>query len=531
VKNDPNTALYSLRFYLLISFIEGAAVMVCELLSARMIAPFYGTTLFVWSAVIGVTLAALAIGYYLGGYLGDRFVRNSLLFSILGIGSILMALMPVLAKFAFNVTFEMGVRGGSLVSALIFLLPPLVCLGTTSPIIIRLAARDVQHTGRTAGTVYAVSTISGILATFLLGFYIIPEWGITKPAYFGSLLLGIFPIAFFLNQKSYSYAAALIAAFLLIAFMLFGAKQDRTVSEWKMLYNSEGLLGQVMVMDRMKVDKDSTKHQRVLFVNKHPQTSVNVQNGYSLWPYAHAVAVAASIKPPGSKTLILGLGAGSVADEFFRLGFDVDACELDERIVGVARDFFRLDSKCNVFVDDARHYVRTNRKVYDVIVMDMFSGEQPPAHLLTAENFSELRQILKSDGLVIINFTGFITGELGLAARSIVRTLIHSGFYVKLIATPGKEDERNLVFVASPSPLDYAQLSRERQNICCTEIMKVPIPLPFREGTTVGLSDALVFTDDKPNLDVVHLKASETWRKNNIAEFSKVFHGSAFYWD
>ena len=171
MKAGTNIKQYPFSFYLTISFIEGGAVLACELLSARMVAPFYGTTLFVWSAIIGVTLAALAIGYFLGGYLVDRNARNDLLFTVLSIGSVFIALMPISAEFALEFTSGLGIRTGALVSAMIFLLPPLACLGTTSPIIIRLANRDLQHTGRTAGTVYAVSTISGILATFLIGFY------------------------------------------------------------------------------------------------------------------------------------------------------------------------------------------------------------------------------------------------------------------------------------------------------------------------------------------------------------------------
>ena len=150
--NDQDTRRRSLSFYLVLSFMEGGAVMAAELLGARMIAPFYGTTLFVWSSVIGVTLAALAVGYFIGGYLADWHPRNILLFSVLAAGSVLLALMPILAKFVLEATSGMGIRTGSLVSALIFLLPPLACLGMTSPIIIRLASRDLQHTGRTAGT-------------------------------------------------------------------------------------------------------------------------------------------------------------------------------------------------------------------------------------------------------------------------------------------------------------------------------------------------------------------------------------------
>jgi spermidine synthase len=519
--NDQDTRRRSLPFYLVLSFIEGGAAMAAELLGARMIAPFYGTTLFVWSSVIGVTLAALALGYFLGGYLADRYTRNMLLFSVLAVGSVLLALMPNLAKFSLEATSGMGIRTGSLVSALVFLLPPLVCLGMSSPIIIRLASRDLQHTGRTAGTVYAVSTVSGILATFLLGFHVIPLWGITMPAYYAAVLLGIFPFGYFIRSRRFAFALAMIILFSIPALASTVENKSQNQSEWKILYKSDGLLGQVIVGDLQRMEKDSLHHQRTLFVNRQPQTNVNAKNGFSLWPYVHAMAVTASMRPRGSTALVLGLGGGSVVDEFLRLGFEVDACELDERIVDVAKTFFNLDKKCRIVVDDARHYVRTSRERYDIIVFDTFSGEQPPAHILSVENFSEVKRILNGDGLVIINFSGFITGEAGLASRSIIRTMISSGFHTKVISTPGTEESRNLVFVGSVAPLDFSRMTRERQNICCT----VPVPLPCIDAGAIDLSDALVLTDDKPILDILSLSANESWRKSVVKESSKAFHG------
>lgn len=527
MNHKPNTVSTTLRFYLLIAFIEGAAVMVCELLSARMIAPYYGTTLFVWSTVIGVTLAALAIGYFLGGYYADRYAQDSLLFYVLGVGSVLIALMPLSARFILEATSNMGVRSGSLVSALVFLLPPLVCLGMTSPIIIRLASRDVQHTGRTAGNVYAVSTISGILVTFLLGFYLIPMWGITKPAYYSAMLLGIFPVGFFVRQKQYSPAFAMVALFVAVALMLFSAK-DQALSNLHVLYKSEGLLGQVVVADYQPADKPGLPARRILLVNRHSQTAINKETGHSVWPYVHATAVAASIKPQGSKAVVLGLGAGSVTDEFLRLGFDVDACEFDERIVNVAKEYFRLDARCTVEVDDARHYIRTRRKQYDIVMFDLFNGEQPPSHLLTLENLDEVKQILKPDGIVLINFTGFLTGEPGRSARSVLRTLQHAGFHTKLIATPGKEEDRNLVFAASLVPVDYSQLKVERQNACCTQEAKVPIPPPFLDEKMIDVQDAEIFTDDRPTMEIAHLAAGEIWRRGTMETFAKLFSNVQF---
>jgi predicted membrane-bound spermidine synthase len=508
-----------LRFYLIISFLEGGAVMVCELLGARMFAPFYGTTLFVWSTVIGVTLAALAAGYIIGGYLADRYTRNTLLFTILAIGSGLIALMPDLAKITLNSTSAMDLRTGALVSALAFLLPPLACLGTVSPIVIRLASRDIQHTGRVAGTVFAVSTISGIIATFLLGFYIIPVWGITMPAHITAVLLGVIPLVYFIKRRKFIFAIAIVAAFSIPAFATILDTANIQRPDWTILYKSDGLLGQVIVADLKKKDEGAVRSQRMLFVNRQPETIINSENGYSVWAYVHAIAVTASIKPPGSKALILGLGGGSIADEFLRLGFSVAGCELDERIVEAAQNYFHLDPRCRIIVDDARHYIRMNREKYDIVAFDTYYGEQPPAHLLSVENFLEVKCLLKDDGLVIINFPGFITDEPGLASRCIIRTMMASGFHTKVIVTPGAEMNRNLIFVGSPAPFDFSHMTRERQNACCT----LPIPLPYINAETIDLHDAFVLSDDKPILDLLNLSSCESWRRSVVNDFSMTF--------
>ena len=522
---QQKTRAYPFPFYLTISFVEGAAVMACELLSARMIAPFYGTTLFVWSTVIGVTLAALATGYFTGGYLADRFSRNSLLFSVLAIGSVFIALMPLMAEWSLEFTSNMGIRTGTFISGLIFLFPPLACLGTTSPIIIRLAAKDVQHTGRTAGTVYAVSTVAGILATFLIGFWVIPSWGITFPAYFTAGVLSIFPLVFFVKQKRFSAPSIMLGTFAIISFFAFRKTQATSPSDWNILYTSEGLMGQVLVADLKWTEEESQGYRRVLFVNRHPQTNINMKTGYSFWPYPHVVAVAASIKPAGSTALVLGLGGGSVVDEFLRLGFRVDACELDERIADVAREFFHLSTECNVVVDDARHYVRTTDNTYDILLIDTFTGEQPPSHLLTLENCLEMKRILSKEGILIINFTGFISGEKGLAARSILRTLHVAGLHTKVVGTPGAEAERNLVIIASQILPDYSIATNLRPNACC----KIPIPLPFLGQKDIDIHNALVFTDDKPLLEVVHLGASESWRTGDVSSFSTKSQSLPFF--
>ena len=513
------------RNYLVIAFIEGSSVMVCELLGAKMIAPVYGTSLFVWSSVIGVTLAALAAGYFIGGFLADRFTGNSLLFTILAAGACLIGLMPVIAEYAMTATMSLGVRMGSLISALLFLLPPLVCMGMTSPVIIRLASGDVQHTGRTAGSVYAVSTVGGIVATFFLGFYAISKWGLTVPTYVTAGILGLLPAAYFLWTKRYLFFLLLLVLMAFPSVKHVFHKDVPSNSSMTVLYKSEGLLGQVLVVKYTEPVEDSIAGRIVLFVNRHPQTSAYTKTGYSLWPYAHCIATIASIQPVGSKALILGLGGGSVADEFLRLGFEVDGCELDDRIARMARSYFNLSSRCKIINDDGRHYVRSTDRKYDLIVFDVFTGETQPSHLLTVESLREVKRILSGKGLVIINNNGFLAGTRGLGSRSIIGTLISVGYDVKFTGTPGTEENRNLIIVASPGTVDMSGLKVERQNECCRAIAQVPIPLPLSSAGDIDLGDALTLVDDRPILDALNVYANETWRRDMWREYDHLFGG------
>lgn len=512
----------SLKWYLLIAFIEGGAVMACELLGAKMVAPFYGSSLLVWSSAIGITLAALASGYFAGGFLADRFTGNTLLFTVLAVGSAFIALMPVTAKAVMEATLGLGVRSGSLLSTLAFLFPPLMCMGMVSPIIIRLASRDIQHTGRTAGGVYAVSTTGGILSTFIIGFYAIPAWGMTRPALVVAAMLGVFPVLYFLSTKKFPISGILV---ILFGVLFLGAGKGK--GDPRVLYQSEGLLGQVMVSDLQMEYQGKEYRNRVLFLNRAPQTRIDPETGYSVFPYVHATSTMASVKPPGSTSLILGLGGGSVADEFIRLGFEVEGCELDERIADVARTYFHPGHKYPVYVDDARHLIRTLQRQYDIVMLDVFAGEYQPPHVLTLESFEEIKKILAPDGLIIINSTGILAGERGLGARSIVQTLRQAGFDLRILTTPGAAEIRNVLYVASPVRLDFSGLTLERQNECCRTVGGVPIALPFTPHDR--MTDGVVLRDNLPILEVLNLPVNELWRKHVMERYRDEFHGSIFF--
>ncbi len=287
-----------------------------------------------------------------------------------------------------------------------------------------------------------------------------------------------------------------------------------------MLNYSEGLLGQVLVADVYKNETGANTNDRLLFVNRMGQTVVDKTSISTKFNYITFASSVASILPENSKALVLGLGGGSAANNFFyNSKFIVDAVELDGRIAKLASKYFLLSPDVNVIVDDARHYLETTQKTYDLIFFDVFKADVQPSHLLSLECFQKAKSLLNKNGLVIINFNGFLSGEIGKPGRSVYATLQAAGFITRILPTPGNEEERNSLFVASTSALDFHQL----RSPLLHKAVAVDMDSLFSNTAALDMKDAVIFTDDKSNLDRINIKANNNWRKAYIGSYTRFF--------
>ncbi len=507
------------RWFFVIAFIEGATVMAIELAGAKMIAPYYGSSLYVWAAVLSVTLGGLTGGYFLGGRLVSRHPRGSLLVTVLAIGTVLTATMPVLATAAMPATNGLGVRMGSLVSALCFMLLPLVCMGMVSPILIQLATHQLKDAGKTAGSIYAISTVGGILMTLAMGFYLLPEWGIHKSIGLTASLLGLAPLLYLALARRAGttlLAGGGYVALVLLVFAPTGAAAENGLSHIR--YRSEGVLGQLTVLDYLQTD--TNRMFRMLLLNEIPQTHVTLNfMPISAWSYPHRLATLASVAPAHGKALLIGMGGGSVAMELKRMGFDLDVVEIDRRIPRVARDYFRFDGDgVHVAIDDGRHYLRTCDRRYDVVIIDVLNGEAQPFQLFTREAFGELRRVLAPGGLVLINYQGYVTGPLGRSARSIYKTLLASGFRVKYQTTSTPTAEGDVTLIASLVEHDFHAIDVHRLNLCCQSMEFGYSGLVTEQPLDLG--DAYVLTDDQPRLETLAATWNEEWRRKAMLQYA-----------
>jgi predicted membrane-bound spermidine synthase len=498
--------LQNRKFYFLLSFIEGGAVMATELLGAKMLAPYFGSSLYVWATVLAVTLGGLAIGYFLGGMLSFKNKNPLTLFYVLLAAAVFTVLMPFTSKL---VLWAIGLHAlipSVIASSICILFPPVLMMGMVSPLIIRAITQDVDQSGRAAGAIYAISTVGGIIATFAFGFYVIPTFGLTLPSIFTGVVLGMIPAIVILRSKEKGKA---IGFFLLCvwAFITAGIKSNSTIS---VVYSAEGLLGQLTVIDYPHLNKDSVVdgHIRWLFVNRISQTMYNPfadesKKEEKYFTYVYRISDYLDSFPKSSKVLLLGLGGGSIVKRLLERGFIVDVCELDTRIAEVAKNYFHLDDRAAITVDDARHHIKTCKKTYDVIIFDTFKGEDPPNHVFTMESLEETKKLLNKQGVIFVNSMGYIDGKAGKAMRSIYKTFLASGFNVEVLPTEPNPDMRNLLFHASlgaikPNPGYIAQ-------------------------HTIDLKDAVILTDEYPLLDMLNAEAAKRWRTMAMSSFNNGF--------
>lgn len=184
----------------------GAAVMMLELLGTRIIGPFYGVSLYVWSSLISVALIALSLGYYLGGVIADKETGFQLSHAI-ALAGLTAAAIPFISHPILLWTNDLGMRGGAFVSALLLFTAPLTLLGMVGPQVIKMATLRREGVGMAVGSVYAISTVGSVVGTLLLGFFLLPELGSQVILYGVSVALILLALVVALYERRWGFTA------------------------------------------------------------------------------------------------------------------------------------------------------------------------------------------------------------------------------------------------------------------------------------------------------------------------------------
>jgi spermidine synthase len=503
------------RRYELITFalIEGFGVASFELIVAKSISGFFGNSLQIWTSVLGLTMACLAVGYYLGGWVSKRKKYNHLTTYLALIAAVFLVVNTAIAQHLMIAFHSGGYYTGMIFSALVLLSPGLIALAMINPIIIEQAAnQSTGTTGKHTGNTYAVSTLAGVVWTLILGLYLLSDYGKSISSVISgfAIFLAVIPILK-RNKILFGYKAILPVSVLIISTSIQLNKYF-TIPEHKqhiIHYQNDGMMGEMIVMDHLH-----DKYNRMMYVNAISQSNVRISDYYSLGLYIHRIAAVSSLKPKGSSALIIGMGAGSLVDEFQRLEFDTKVCDIDQRVYDVSTQYFNLDFDRNNFIeDDARHLLRSIDGKFDIIVFDLALGEFQPSHVYTVEAFSSLKRILKDDNsFVFLHYTD--RSDHSIAYRSVARTLFEAGFQIKEL-TPHPNIPDDKVIIAMTGAPRTGTFKHNRINDCCKQSGPVE---KLMETSDIDLKDTYILTDDKPLLDVLNTETMMYYRKLSIKE-------------
>ena len=416
-KSPSRTFIY---YLVLTAALCGALIMVIEILGSRVIGPFFGVSLFVWTSLITVTLIALAVGYAAGGLLSDKKGTPEYLYGIILLAGVFVLMIPLLKGFVLKAALPLGLRSGAFLSSLVLFGPSLFLLGCVSPYVIKIAAREMQNIGRTVGLFYAISTIGSFVGTVLTGFIFIAYFSVNQIF----SVIGAILICLSAGYFMFSKAKLSASAFILLPLLLYHG--DAPVSKFRKsgtkvttVFGKDTFYGNVKVVDYTFEDQ----HMRELMIDGQIQSAIDMKNRMPVFasPYFLEV-VPYSINPAGKTCLCIGLGAGVVPVWFESKGIKTDVVDIDPDVVKIARDYFYFSLQGDVIISDARYYLNTSEKKYDYVVMDVFNGDTTPGHIVSIEALQLIRSRLTERGILAMNVIGSLKNENFMTA-SLIRTL------------------------------------------------------------------------------------------------------------
>jgi spermidine synthase len=531
-------------------FVAGAVLLGVELAASRVLAPYFGNSLFVWGALIGVVLAGLATGYWVGGALADRLPAPRLLVWVAGAGALTVLAIPLIDEPILEgvVAWDPGPRLDPLVASIALFGAPSVLLAAVTPIAIRLRARSLEEVGSTAGRLFGLSTAGSIFGTFAAAFFLIPEVGSDQlfALAAGALLLAVAFIA--LAERMALAGAVLLAASvasavsaLALAPSAGGTLSGAEARNWSPLYRLRGQTGLLDPRDpaaaspepslRVLFRKD-TQYHRLSVVEDSTTRFLRFDNSLqsAMWRgapfrtrfrYTDLFHLGLAYDPGARDVLFIGLGGGSSEKRMLRdfPQLRLTAVELDPVVVDVAYRYFHLprDPRLDVVVGDGRRYLSADERRWDVIVVDAFFADAIPFHLVTHEFLELARSRLAPGGVIVTNVIGALEGQGSKLFRSVYRT--YRSVFPTVVVHPtilrgdqGDATFRNLILVASEKPFPAAGLLAERWAAVRARTPSAPDlrkPILHRHDAGIPVSDVPTLTDDYAPTDALLLLFSQ----------------------
>jgi spermidine synthase len=510
-------------------FSSGAVLLGVEIAASRVLAPFFGSSLFVWGSLIGVVLTGLAIGYWAGGALADLFPAPWLLSGTMALGAGLVLAIPFVDDPVLEavVRLDLGARSNPLLASIVLFGPPSLVFAAVTPIAVRLLSRSVTRAGSTAGRLFAISTAGSIVGTFATAFFLIPEVGTNQLlALAAAALFAAVALVALVERLAVVLAISLLAGAAAVAASVSFAVDDgaarltgAAARNWSPVYRGRGFSEPRVDYGEEGLDvvyaKD-TRYHRLAVVDdvdiRYLRFDSSLQSGMLLerpfataFRYTDYFQLGLAYNPRARDVLFVGVGGGSGLKRLWRdfPPLQLHAVELDPVVVDVAYRYFGLPHhpRLLVEVEDGRRFLAGNQRRWDVIVIDAYFSDSIPFHLTTHEFLELVRSRLAPGGVVVANVIGAIEGSGSRLFRAFYRTYrsVFPTVVVHPVLEPGDRDLgglRNQIVIAGETPAPRKDFLRDRWR----RIRAASPRAPDLRDAISDRYDGIVKTDDVPLL-------------------------------
>ena len=412
-----------------VALFSGAAVMVIELAGTRILAPWFGNSLYTWTGLIGVILVSMGCGYYIGGMIADKWPQYVVLAHLIaGAGIFTLAipfLYPVLER---NIGMMHFISGPVVASLMLFAIPGCL-LAAVSPFAVKLMSLLTcnRKIGLSSGNVSMCAALGSVIGTFGAGFWLIPNLQLRMLFLIIGLMLGLFALAGYgLFAEPRQRRAGLVTG----VFLIFGGVVV-ALFFWQTPEAAGTLYDHTSCYQRIRVIENQTRTgdtRRLILLDLTTEGGQYVNSRELPIRYQKFWELTKVFCPGLKSALFLG-GGGFGMPEALHDAFPqaaIDVIELDPMVIEVGRRFFRTEQypRMQVSAGDARKYLRHHNRQYDFIFGDVFNGVHTiPAHLVTIEFFQEIKRHLTDRGLYMMNIISAVEGDKSTIFHAVANTM------------------------------------------------------------------------------------------------------------
>ena len=396
-------------------FLSGALTMILELIAARVLSPYVGSSNLIWTTIIGIMLTSMSIGYWFGGKMADKNKENDIkiLSNYLLISAIATSIIPILEVVFIDVLSQLSsnlILVAIICATVTFGIPSFL-LATVSPIAVKIKNNNMDHIGATSGKISSLSTIGSIFGTFFAGFILIPNLGVRNIILGCSILLWILSVYLF-NKKDKKYYILMIVELLIIIGLNILGGYLFQVRNPEITRDVDSEYSRIWVTN---LDVGETTY-KTLQVDTGLESYINQETGEMGATYLYYYDLFEYYNKEANDALMIGGAAYTYPMHYLKKyeNKTIDVVEIDEKMTQIAEEEFGLDKNnpnLGLITQDGRSYLNYNEKKYDTVFIDAFKGLNAPFELTTYKAMQKVYNSLDENGTVITNIISAIEGD------------------------------------------------------------------------------------------------------------------------